>query len=431
MSRLLLHFLLTLVRVFYTPIRAVFSGGRPPTGPRIFVANHPNGLLDPVIVRLALGSDVHFLAKSTLFRSAIGRFTLGAFGGIPVYRARDGQNTQDNERTFAACRDVLAAGGSIALFPEGTSHSDPSLKPLKTGAARIALSAVAERGLVSLPIYPTGLTYESKDVFRTGVLATFGEPIDAAVFARQHGTDFAAAEALTEDIHRALSGVLLEADTQELWRGFLAVAAWTDPVCRDDLAARHARARVLRDAFQRLHSQDPAAAETLVERARSLVRAMEQAGVSDPLAIAEPPPIAPLGSVALLLLVWPLAAVGAVLAWAPYRLVRPIALRIAGSDTDLVSTVKLLRGLAVLAATYSLEALVVGVSVGPVAGLATLVLGPALGFVALRYGERLEARQSVLRAHWLRATAAQRRTALLESREALAVAVADALGTTP
>ena len=46
---------------------------------------------------------------------------------------------------FAAVLDVLERGGVVLLFPEGKSHSDPALAPLKTGLARIALMARNER----------------------------------------------------------------------------------------------------------------------------------------------------------------------------------------------------------------------------------------------------------------------------------------------
>lgn len=427
MAGVIRRLFLALIRLFYTPLRATLAQPLPEQGPGIFVANHPNGLLDPVVVRLAVGRPAHFLAKSTLFRTAIGRVTMEAFGGIPVYRARDGQNTQDNERSFALCRDVLAKGGWIALFPEGTSHSDPSLKPLKTGAARIALSAVEALGLERLPIYPTGLTFEAKETFRTGALATVGEPIDAVAFAQEHGTDFAAATMLTERIHEALSGVLLESDSQELWRGFLAVASWTDPACRDDLALRQARARSLRDAFQRLHAEDPVRAGQVVDATRALARRLEQVGIDDPFAVAEPPPIAPLRFLGPLVLLFPLAALGALLGWVPYRLVRPLSLRLAGRESDLVGTIKLIMGLAVLTGAYLLEALLVGWRFGAPAGLATFAVAPLLGYVALRYGERLDARRAVLRAHWLRATEGQRRAAIVAARDELGAAVQGAL----
>ena len=56
---------LGLVRLFY-PMRAASGVANVPlSGPVIVVANHPNGLLDPLMVRLALRRPVGFLAKST------------------------------------------------------------------------------------------------------------------------------------------------------------------------------------------------------------------------------------------------------------------------------------------------------------------------------------------------------------------------------
>jgi glycerol-3-phosphate O-acyltransferase / dihydroxyacetone phosphate acyltransferase len=74
---------------------------------------------------------------------------MSAFGSIPVYCAHEsGARSGDasrNDASFARCRAELAAGGVLALFPEGASHSDPEMRPLKTGAARIALSGRARR----------------------------------------------------------------------------------------------------------------------------------------------------------------------------------------------------------------------------------------------------------------------------------------------
>ena len=54
--------------------------------------------------------------------------------------------TDANEATFAGCRALLRTGQPIALFPEGTTHSNTTMLPLRTGAARIALSAESESG---------------------------------------------------------------------------------------------------------------------------------------------------------------------------------------------------------------------------------------------------------------------------------------------
>ena len=138
-----------LVRLYY-PKRVVEGGERIPTGkPLVFLVNHPNGLLDPLVLRVSTGRAARFLAKSTLFGNPFGRLAMDAFGSIPIYRAQEaGGRAGDasrNDESFARCRAELATGGALALFPEGTSHSDPQLRPLKTGAARIALSAEAEQ----------------------------------------------------------------------------------------------------------------------------------------------------------------------------------------------------------------------------------------------------------------------------------------------
>src|SRR6266540_2294934 len=102
-----------------------------------------------------------------------------AFGALPIYRQRDvgkpggppGGATDANEATFAGCRALLRAGRPIALFPEGTTHSNTMMLPLRTGAARIALSAEAEASWqLNLQIVPVGLWYQKKSQFRCAAL---------------------------------------------------------------------------------------------------------------------------------------------------------------------------------------------------------------------------------------------------------------------
>src|SRR4029077_1060377 len=98
-------------------------------------------------------------------------FFCRAFEAIPVYRRQDaGSDPSQKPEAFETARAVLARGGAIGIFPEGTSHSDPQLRPLKTGAARIALGAAAALGDVSpLVIVPPGLYYRGEGPFRREV----------------------------------------------------------------------------------------------------------------------------------------------------------------------------------------------------------------------------------------------------------------------
>ena len=109
------------------------------------------------------------------------------------------------------------------------------------------------------------------------------------------------------------------------------------------------------------------------------------------------------------------------------RLVGPLAARLAGTETDLVGTLKLLLGLVVLAVTYAGWAVAAGVALGPAAAASAMVVGPATGFVALRYGERISRRRAVLRALWLRATRDAAGLAVARARQGLTAEVEDAL----
>src|SRR5207249_550750 len=82
-----------------------------------------------------------------------------------------------NARAFGALRDVLRRRGAVVIFPEGISHDNPWLAPLRTGAARIALEARDEGGVEGLYIVPIGLTFERKDAPRTRVLVQVGDAI--------------------------------------------------------------------------------------------------------------------------------------------------------------------------------------------------------------------------------------------------------------
>ena len=213
-----------------------------------------------MVLRVAIGWPARFLAKSTLFGNPASRLVMEAFGSIPVYRAHEsgarGGDASRNDATFARCRAELAAGGALALFPEGVSHSDPQLRPLKTGAARIALSAEAEHdGKLGVTLVPVGLYYERKALFRSSVLLVVGEPIAVAPLLDDYRRDERqTVAALTETIDARLDEVVVQAESRDLLAGIARVARWTSDADPDDLAARHQRTRELADAYARLRA---------------------------------------------------------------------------------------------------------------------------------------------------------------------------------
>ena len=210
------------LRLFFRRIEADGVNLVPPDGPLIFILNHPNGLIDPALVFVALPRRVSFLAKSTLFQVPFVSFFLRTVEALPLYRRVDaGENNQtvspeQNQKTFQACFELLRQNRCIALFPEGISHNSTYLLPLKTGAARIALGALAvnKDNLLALRMVPVGLYYTSKTSFRSEALLRFGRPFEVAPVALDPDGQppREAVRALSETIAEKLREVILNVE---------------------------------------------------------------------------------------------------------------------------------------------------------------------------------------------------------------------------
>ena len=89
LAQLVRWIILRLVMLFYPRIEVRGRELLPADGPALFVANHPNGLLDPLVLMTGVRRPIAFLAKSTFFANPAGRLAMGAFSALPVYRQRD------------------------------------------------------------------------------------------------------------------------------------------------------------------------------------------------------------------------------------------------------------------------------------------------------------------------------------------------------
>lgn len=440
---LLRSLFLSLVRLYY-PRRSLLGGEKlPGTGPVLLVANHPNGLLDPMVLRLAVGRPVRFLAKATFFRNPVGRLAMETFDSIPVHRAQDAArgegDTAQNEQTFALARGALVAGQWLALFPEGMSHSDPKLRPVKTGAARIALATVAELDVDLRPanaprdvdIVPVGLAYADKSIFRSDLLLVVGRPISArAHLAAFRADERAAVSQLTGEIRRALEAVVLQAETTDLLEGVARVAAWTaaDPLAAADPERQRARARALLEAYGRLRARDPARVEAVVKAARDYARVLQHLGVSDPWAL-EVRQVArgrALWSVAKLLVTAPFALMGLVLSYLPYRLAGPLAARYTREE-DVLGTAKLVMGSLFVGVAWAIEAALAAWWLGGWGAIGLLLLAPVSGYAGLRFGELVTETREARKHLRLRRDRPTEVARLVARRQALAQQVTEAL----
>jgi glycerol-3-phosphate O-acyltransferase / dihydroxyacetone phosphate acyltransferase len=439
LTRVVRFLVLRLVELFYPRIEVDGRENLPSGGPMLFVSNHPNGLLDPLVLMVGLRRHISFLAKSTFFANPIGRLAMGAFGALPVYRQRDegreggaqGDRGARNEQTFARCRALLRSGWPLALFPEGTTHSNPVMLPLRTGAARIALSAEAEAGWrMGLQVVPVGLWYQNKALFRSSALLVIGEPFSLAVCAAAYAADQQrAVEELTAEIDVRLDAVVLQAENAEALRGIPLLAAWTAPAEPETLEQQHERAAELLAAYERLRVVDPERLEAIAQRARRYARALRTFGIADPWALELPEADRRrVVWLALALVAGFLPAVaGFALSYGPYRLAAPLTPRLLGKYEETTSTGKLIIGTVLVLLGWIVWALIFGALFGWSAGLLLFVLSPALAYVALRWGEIWRELRDVVGYNWLHVRHRPLVEELIARRRALAAEVMEAL----
>jgi 1-acyl-sn-glycerol-3-phosphate acyltransferase len=201
------------IRLFYRV--EVCGPSAPADGPLLFLGNHPNALIDPALLFVATDRRITFMAKAPLFRTPLVGWLLRGLHALPVYRQQDNPAEMGkNQEMFAAANDVLVAGGALMLFPEGKSHSEPSLAALKTGAARIAFRACRDGAPVQL--VPVGLTYADKGRFRSAVRVELGAPLSITPLVPvEESAEPEAVRALTGQIAGALRQVTLNLEGWE------------------------------------------------------------------------------------------------------------------------------------------------------------------------------------------------------------------------
>ncbi len=199
---------------FYGDIRVVGAERIPARGPLLIAVNHQNALVDSLIVGWIVRRMVAMTAKATLADNRLIALLFRILHVVPLRRVSDevrksnGAPLLDPSRNREAFREIislLAEGGAVLIFPEGKSHNEFGLEPLKTGLARLALRARDEDGVKGIRILPIGLVFEDKGTPGTIVGVRVGEAIEVDSWP---GTDHAD---LTDEIATRLRGVSEEA----------------------------------------------------------------------------------------------------------------------------------------------------------------------------------------------------------------------------
>ena len=179
------------IKLFFNQISIQNKQIVPNTSPIIFVANHPNFFMDPLIIGSYCPRQLYFFAKSTLFNSPLKKRILTRLNLVPVYRKIDDkENMGGNVNSFNKGYRILENNGAFLIFPEGISVGKRVLEKIKTGAARIGLEAELKNDFaLNIVIIPIGLSYSDQVRFRSNIMIRFGSPIELSKFEKEYKTN--------------------------------------------------------------------------------------------------------------------------------------------------------------------------------------------------------------------------------------------------
>ncbi len=391
-----------ILRIFFRRVAVVGAEHVPRTGPVLLVLNHPNSLVDPLFLLGLAPRRVVFLAKEPLFRMRVLGPLVRAAGSIPVYRRMDGADTSQNRRTFEKVAAELGRGGAIALFPEGTSHSDPKMRPFKTGTARMALGAASIDPAARISIVPSGLYYTAKGRFRSSALLCFGEPLVIAHEAVDADGEPAPerVRALTAQLEEALAKVTLQAEQEEalhlVTRAERIFSSAAGVATRDrDLAQQfELRQRLLR-GYTELRAKIPdriAKVEQMLARydAELLSAGLAPENLLQSRLTVGKVVANALQAILTLIFLAPPATIGILVNIVPYQFIVPLVTRAARVERDVLATAKILAAAVAFPLVWTIVAVAVYARAGLMPALVAWLAMPACGYCALVFIEQLD-----------------------------------------
>lgn len=400
----------------------------PRTGPVVFAANHPNSLMDTVLLGSRVPRNIHYLARSGLFAHPLAAAVFRAAGVIPVQRAQDAVEgpgagpKADNDAAFAAAFEALAAGRAVGIFPEGQNAPTRHVRNIKTGVARIALGAEAQHGFaLGVVVVPVGLNYVERERFHTAALVRFGTPIQVSRYREQYQADpRAAVRALTDDVQAAMRAVAVHVPDEaqiDLAEDLYALygAQLRDDVLGsmpdlrmpqekllDHATARPSRAehlsdrflaeQLIADAFDWFLRTEPERAKALQKRVNEHERHLAQLRLRGDFAELPGKRLSTRAELLKLTLyaifMAPVAAYGLFHNFVPYRLTRVAARR--APDEPIQAITALASGVLTFGATYALFGWLAWHGSASLLGAMLYVLTlPFAGFWFFRYRRRL------------------------------------------
>ena len=162
-------------------------------GPRIVAANH-SSYLDGIVLTALLPPEFAFVVKRELEGNFVSRLFLRRLGTVFVERFDAAQSAGETRKAL----DALAAGQSLAIFPEGTFRRYPGLLPFRMGTFAVAVDA-------GVPVVPVAIQ-GTRDLLRGGefLLRRGRVTVTVASAVRPEGSGWHAGVQLRDQVRAAI-----------------------------------------------------------------------------------------------------------------------------------------------------------------------------------------------------------------------------------
>lgn len=377
----------------------------PSKGPLLIAVNHPNTFMDPLIIATITRQRVGFIGNAGIFGNKLFDSILRYFHVIPIYRKKDisPDEKPDNAASFAACHRYFDTSGTLLIFPEGTSHYELKLRPIKTGTARIALSYEKLKDYQgNLKITPISLDYSDSLQFRSMLSVNVGQPIFISQYKSACEEDeIECVKALTEEIRKSLAARIPQTIDKDQETFLINVHRFYTTFCeteanlyinpRKSLTLRTTLAKLLQD----LKFRNEELYCSLQSRLERFYDALESQAVTSGFYTdafrTKRLPWVYMGYCIIFITLLPFYALGVAANLLPYLLPSKL-FELLKIDIEYKTSVALVAGLVLFPLFYGLELMLFRyfIGAGTVTSLAFLILLPISGYVAMYYWTNLK-----------------------------------------
>lgn len=181
----------------------------------LFVANHQNALIDPLLIGAVSPRELNFLTRADVFNKPLIKALLSTVNMMPIYRIKDGRTgLSKNEEIFQKCYRILNRKGTVLIFPEGNHNIQRRLRILSKGFTRIILGTLENNPDQEIFVVPIGINYTNAKKFASSVHLVFGEPILVHEEHRENASK-GASSSLKNEVSEAMKKLITHIENAE------------------------------------------------------------------------------------------------------------------------------------------------------------------------------------------------------------------------